>query len=288
MHTTARLATAGLILAAMTAQAGAAGKASGYFRLDKTRSEFSNACAFRLPDPSGATPGITHVVLSDKPLDCDAADRTFDPVEAAKAQVRPQKPAFVTFTVPAGPKVDRIDGGWESTAPEDGFSFGGQGTVAVKVNTAERVTGRYFLDKPSDFFDKTFQFDFTWDTPVLAGSIVRHGAAGRRRRDRRRLPEVRGRASRRAILRPMRATVTAAKAADVPTLRGAEAKKLIELMQIFELKTATVTGGLQRDDAAALNVKGVGYDKLPGDGRVLMQREGGVWKVAKVIMKSPF
>ena len=59
MHTTARLATAGLILAAMTGPADAAGKASGYFRLDKTRSEFSNACAFRLPDPSGATPGVT-------------------------------------------------------------------------------------------------------------------------------------------------------------------------------------------------------------------------------------
>jgi hypothetical protein len=287
MHTTARLATAGLILAALTAQADAAGKASGYFRLDKTRSEFSNACAFRLPDPSGATPGITHVVLSDKPLDCEAADRTFDPVEAAKAQVRPQKPAFVTFTVPAGPKVDRIDGGWESTAPEDGFSFGGQGTVAVKVNTAERVTGRYFLDKPSDFFDKTFQFDFTWDAAVLAGSLS--GTA---------LPAGGGEigaayqkyvaAIAKGDLAAVRATVTAAKAADVPTLRGAEAKKLIELMQIFELKTATVTGGLQRDDAAALNVKGVGYDKLPGDGRVLMRREGGVWKVEKVIMKSPF
>jgi hypothetical protein len=35
-------------------------------------------------------------------------------------------------------------------------------------------------------------------------------------------------------------------------------------------------------------VKGVGFDKLPSDGRVIMQREGGVWKVAKVIMKSPF
>ena len=287
MHTTARLATAGLILAAMTGPADAAGKASGYFRLDKTRSEFSNACAFRLPDPSGATPGVTHVVLSDKPLDCDAADRTFDPVEAAKTQVRAQKPAFVTFTVPAGPKVDRIDGGWESTAPEDGFSFGGQGTVAVKVNTAERVAGRYFLDKPSDFFDKTFQFDFTWDAPVLAGSMSGTAiAAGG--------GEI-GAAYQKYVaaigkgdLAAVRASVSAAKAADLPTLRGAEAKKLIELMQIFELKTATVTGGVQRDDAAALLVKGLGFDKLPGEGRVVMQREGGVWKVAKVIMKSPF
>ncbi|MBL8137049.1 MAG: hypothetical protein JNL48_10555 [Acidobacteria bacterium] len=287
MHTTARLTTAAVLLAATTTATAAPGKASGYFRLDKTRSEFTNGCAFRLPDPSGATAGVTHVILSDKPLDCDAADQTFDPVEAAKAQVKAQKPAFVTFTLPAGSTVDRIDGGWESTAPEDGFSFGGQGKVAIKVNTADRVTGRYFLDKPSDFFDKTFQFDFTWDAPVLAGSMS--GTA---------LPAGGGdvgaayqkyvAAIGKGDLAAIRTTVTAAKAADVPALRGAEAKKLVELMQLFELKTATVTSGVQRGDQAALLVKGVGFDKAPGEGRVIMQREGGAWKVARVIMKSPF
>jgi hypothetical protein len=287
MHTTARLTTAAVLLAATTTATAAPGKASGYFRLDKTRSEFTNGCAFRLPDPSGATAGVTHVILSDKPLDCDAADQTFDPVEAAKAQVKAQKPAFVTFTLPAGQTVDRIDGGWESTAPEDGFSFGGQGKVAIKVNTADRVTGRYFLDKPSDFFDKTFQFDFTWDAPVLAGSMS--GTA---------LPAGGGdvgaayqkyvAAIGKGDLAAIRTTVTAAKAADVPALRGAEAKKLVELMQLFELKTATVTSGVQRGDQAALLVKGVGFDKAPSEGRVIMQREGGAWKVARVIMKSPF
>lgn len=287
MHTTARLTTAALLLAATTTATAAPGKASGYFRLDKTRSEFTHACAFRLPDPSGTTPGLTHVVLSDKPLDCDAADQTFDPVEAAKEHVKPQKPAFVTFTLAPGATVDRIDGGWTSTAPEDGFSFGGQGKVAIKVNTADRVTGRYFLDKPSDFFDKTFQFDFTWDAPVLAGAMSGTPvAAGGGEIGAAYLKYVAAIAK--GDLAAIRTTVTAAKAADMPALRGAEAKKLVELMQIFELKTASVTSGLQRGDQAALNVKGMGFDKLPSDGRVIMQREGGAWKVAKVIMKSPF
>ena len=287
MHTTARLTTAALLLAATTTAAAAPGKASDYFRLDKVRSEFSHACAFRLPDPSGATPGVTHVVLSDKRLDCDAADQSFDPVDAVKAQAAPQKPAFVTFTLAPGATVDRIDGGWTSTAPEDGFSFGGQGKVAIKVNTAERVTGRYFLEKPSDFFDKTFQFDFTWDAPVLAGSMSGTPlAAGG--------GEV-GAAYQKYLaalgkgdLAAIRASVTTAKAADVPALRGAEARKLVELMQLFELKTATVTSGVQRGDQAALLVKGVGFDKSPNDGRIILQREGGVWKVSRVIMKSPF
>jgi hypothetical protein len=287
MTTTARLTTAALLLAATTTATAAPGKASGYFRLDKTRSEFAHACAFRLPDASGAASGVTHVILSDKLLDCDAADQTFDPVEAAKAQVTAQKPAFVTFTLAAGATVDRIDGNWESTAPEDGFSFGGQGKMALKVNSAERVSGRYFLDKPSDFFDKTFQFDFTWDAPVLAGSMS--GTA---------LPAGGGEvgaayqkyvaAIGKGDMAAIRASVTSAKAADVPAVRGAEAKKLVELMQLFELKTATVASGLQRGDQAALIVKGVGFDKAPGDGRVIMQREGGAWKVARVIMKSPF
>ena len=279
-----------MALALMVTAAGvdaAAGKATGYFRLDKNRSTFTSACAFRLPDPSGTLPGITHVLLADKALDCDAADRTFDPVEAAKQQVAGQKPAFVTFTLPAGNAVDRIDGGWNSTDPEDGFSFGGQGTVAIKVNTDQRVVGRYFLDKPSDFFDKTFQFDFTWDAAVLAGSMT--GTP---------IPAGGGEigvayqkylaAIAKGDLNALRATVTAAKAADVPTLKAGDAKKLVALMQAFELKTATISGGVQRDDAAALLVKGVGFDKPPSDARVIMQREGGVWKVAKVIMKSPF
>ena len=287
MTTTQGLLTAGLVALTATVTSAASGKATGYFRLDKVRSTFTSACAFRLPDPSGKSPGITHVLLSDKALDCDAADRTFDPVDAAKKQVEAQKPAFVTFTLPAGTVVDRIDGGWNSTDPEDGFSFGGQGKVAIKANTDQRAQGRYFLDKPSDFFDKTFQFDFTWDTAVLSGAMSgtpipagggEIGAAYRKYL----AAIVKG------DLAAVRASVGAEKAADVPPLKGADAKKLVELMQIFELKTATITGGVQRGDEAALLVTGVGFDKLPSEGRVIMRREGGVWKVAKVMMKSPF
>lgn len=222
MTTRTLLATAMAVMTAASLQA-AAGKATGYFRLDKTRSTFTSACAFRLPDPSGTSPGITHVLLADKALDCDGADRSFDPVEAAKQQVAAQKPAFVTFTLLAGDTVERIDGGWTSTEPEDGFSFGGQGTVAIKVNTNQRVVGRYFLDKPSDFFDKTFQFDFTWDTAVLAGSMTgtpipagggEIGAAYQNYLA----------AIAKGDLNALRATVTAAKAADVPDMKGGDAQ----------------------------------------------------------------
>ena len=125
------LALAALTVAFTTPAWAASGTAKGYFRLHQTRSTFTSACAFRVPDPSGDAAGVTHVVLSDKPLDCEAADRTFDPVDAAKAQVKAQKPAFVTFTLPTGGKVERIEGGWESTAPEGSGTRNAQAEVNV-------------------------------------------------------------------------------------------------------------------------------------------------------------
>lgn len=280
--------TVAALTLAFAAPAGAApGTAKGYFRLHQTRSTFSSACAFLVPDPSVEGPGMTHVVLSDQPIDCDAADRSFDPVEAAKAQVAAKKPAFAIFTLPtAAAKVDRIDGNWTSTEPEDGFSFGGQGTIAVAVNTKARVQGRYFMPAAEKFFDKTFQFDFTWDAPVLAGSTTATA-----------LPAGGGpigavyqkylTALGRGDVVAMRGMVTADRA-DEFNVKGAEAKELVKIMQLFQLKTATVVSGAERGDSAVLYVKGVGFDKLPNTGRVLLQREGGAWKVLKVTVKSPF
>jgi len=280
------LAAAALTLTFAAPAWAAPGTAKGYFRLHQTRSTFSSACAFLLPDPGGEAAGMTHVVLSDKPLDCEAADRSFDPVEAVKAQVKAQRPAMVTFAVPtAAAKVERLSGNWTSTDPEDGFSFGGQGTVAVAVNTRARVQGRYFMPAAEKFFDKTFQFDFAWDAPVLAGFSTATP-----------LPADGGpvgavyqkylTALGRGDVAAMRAVVTAERGADM-NVKGAEAKELLKFLQLFELKTATVVTGAERGDSAVLYVKGVGFDTSPNTGRVLLQREGGAWKVVKVIMKSP-
>lgn len=283
MQKLATVAVAGLVIAA-AAGVQAAGKASGYFRLDKTRSTFTNACAFKLPDPSG-TSSTTYVVLSDVPLDCEAADKTFDPVEAVKAAAEAKKPAMVTISFPSGGAVERIDSGsWTSTEPSDGFSFGGQGTVTITSNTDTLAKGRYALAKPEPFFDKTFQFDFTWDAPVLSGAMIgtpvpkdggEIGAGYRRYLA----------AIAKGDLTAIRATVTGERAESMPTAKGKEAQQLVKLMQSMELKTATITGGVQRGDDAALLVKGTDGDKLPMEGRVIMRRDAGTWKVLRVMVK---
>lgn len=53
------------------------------------------------------------------------------------------------------------------------------------------------------------------------------------------------------------------------------------LMRSFELKAATITGGLQRGDDAALFVAGTDFDGAAKKGRVIMRREGGSWRVLK-------
>jgi len=286
MQKRAMAAVAGLVLAT-GAGLDAAGKASGYFRLDKNKTSFAHACAFRIPDAVGTT-ATTHVVLASVPLDCEAADRTFDPVEAVKAATEASKPAMVTLSFASNGKVDRIDSGsWTSAEPEDGFSFGGQGTVTMKSNTDTLTQGRFALDKPEAFFDKTFQFDLTWDTPVLAGSMsgtpVAKGGGVIGDGYRRYLAAIA-----KGDLAGVRATTTGEKAENLPDVKGSEAQRFIKLMQAFELKTASVNGGVQRGDDAVLLVQGTDFDKTPMQGRVVMRKDGVAWKVVKVSLQPNF
>lgn len=284
MHRMTAMATvAGLVIGA-GAGVHAAGKASGYFRMDKLRTTFAHACAFRVLDPASPS-GTTHVVLSSVPLDCEAADRSFSPVEALKAAAEAKKPALVTLSFPAGGAVTRIEhGSWESADPVDSFSFGGQGTVTMQANTETVTTGRYAVAKPESFFDKTFQFDFSWDTPVLSGSMAgtpvkgdggEIGAAYRRYLA----------AVAKGDLAAVRANATTERAGSIPDVKGSEAQRFAKLMQAFELKTATIIGGVQRGDDAVLLVQGLDFDKMAMHGRVVMRRDAGTWKVVKVSLQ---
>lgn len=284
MHRMAVAFTFTALVFAAGAEAQAAGKASGYFRMDKLRTTFTHACAFRVLDPASPS-GTTHVVLSSVPLDCDAADRTFDPVQAVKAAAEAKKPALVSLSFPAGGAVTRIENGsWESADPVDTFSFGGQGTITMQANTDTSTKGRYALEKPEAFFDKTFQFDLSWDAPVLSGSMsgtpVKGDGGEIGAGYRKYLAAVA-----KGDLDSVRANATGERAESVPDVKGREAERFVKLMQAFELKTVTVIGGVQRGDDAVLLVQGLDFDKMAMHGRVVMRRDGGTWKVVKVSLQ---
>lgn len=259
-----------LILAALPVAAADTG--SGHFRMDKTRSTFASACAFRNFDPEKRGATRTSVVLASVPLDCAALDRGFDPVRAAEEQVAEAKGASASLHVAADGA--RIEGSWSSAEPYDSFGFGGQGEIALAENSETRIEGRYFTPQPDKFFDKTYEFDFKFACDVLAGSVT--GKA---------LPAGGGEAGK-AFLAYVKAMNKKDRAAARKLVTAAQAEMsfddadLFDLKLAFTLKEATVAGGLEKAGAASLDVDGKSQDGDKMRGRVTMVQEGGSWKLA--------
>jgi len=245
---------------------------SGQFRMDKIKSTFKSACAFRNFDPETRGATRTSVVLASVPLDCAALDQGFDPVRGAEELVAAAKGASASLHV----AVDgtRIDGSWSSAEPFDSFGFGGQGEIALAKNTETRIEGRYFTPKPDKFFDKTYEFDFKFACDVLAGSVT--GKA---------LPAGGGEAGK-AFLAYVKAMNKKDRAAAKKLVTAAQADlafddaDLFDLKLAFTLKEATVVGGLEKAGAVSLDVDGKGQDGDKMRGRVTMIQEGGSWKLA--------
>jgi len=277
MRAFATLLSVTVAVSAMASTPPQSGTASGSFRLHNTTTTFVAACAYRVPDDT--TPGaqVTEVLLATIPLDCAAANASFDPVDTLKQQISGRKPAFVTVTV--GKNTERLDGGWESAEPYDTFGFGGQGTPKVTVNTETRTEGRYASGGPQTFFDKTFEFDFSWAADVLGGALTgtslpadggEPGAAYRK--------YVAALAA--GKIPPIRALLTKAEGASLLGDNDKDAAAMLKFVKKVELKTATIDGGLLRDDTAALNVSGTNWDGDTMRGRVIMRKEDGAWKVS--------
>lgn len=259
-----------LFLSALPALAASTG--SGHFRLDKTKSTFKSACAFRNFDPETRGAVRTSVVLASVPLDCAALDKGFDPVRAAEEFVANAKGASASLHLAADGK--RIDGGWSSAEPFDSFGFGGQGEIALAKNSETRVEGRYHTPEPGAFFDKTYDFDFKFACDVLAGAVT-----GKT------LPAGGGEAGK-AYQAYLKAVAKKDRAAAKKLVAQAKADEsydsadLFDLTRAFTLKEATVLGGLEKADAASLDVEGKAQDGDKMRGRVTLVREAGAWKLA--------
>lgn len=262
----------------------AADSGSGYFRMDKVTSKLTSACAFRVPHPEKAGEVRTTLVFASGPIDCAAADLTFDPVGAIASQAEAAKGAYVTLT--AGDDTNDADGNWTQTEPYDSMGFGGQGELTHKVRTDARLEGTYSSKGSQSFFDKSFQFELTWAVDVRSGALTGDP-----------LPPDGGEPG-----KAYRAYVAAVGKNDLKALAAllaagddtddfsdaAGAKAVFEMFKKFELKDARITGGLVRGDRAALNVEGTSHDNDKMRGRVLLVRDGGAWKVGKRLLRVVF
>lgn len=269
-------ATGAAVLAAATL--GAASSGSGTFRFDKVTTKFAAACGFRIPDPLEAGKFETAVFLTEAPIDCAKADAGFDPVAGAKAQLTKSHAWFLFRLTAAG---DRADGEWSSPKNDDGspFGVGGQGKLALTTNTTTRVEGRWNTPKPEAFFKQTFEFDVRFAVDVLSGAIT--GTA---------LPKGGGEPG-----KVFQAYTKAVGASDKKTLQSVmttaafeEKAPMLSVSKDFDLKTATIAGGLQKGDLAVLEVEGVSHDNSKMRGRAHLVREAGAWKVREVALRMIF
>lgn len=272
MTTRRSLVLATLIL--IPGLAAAATTGTGVFRLDKTKSTFTSACAYRVANPEA--PGSTQVavVLASKPLDCAAFNAGFTPVEDAEKAIESQKGAIAVLTL--SPGGDSVNGSWHSWEPFDTFGFGGQGELKLTKNTATRVEGRHSTKEPSAFFDKTFEFDFKFAADVLDGAVA--GTA---------LPKGGGEPGA-AYQAYLKALAKNDKLASAKKLVLPEYASTLEWTHEMEFKDATISGGLMKGNRAALDVSGKSFDGDKTQGRVYLLNEGGTWKVADKAVRVVF
>ena len=65
--------------------------------------------------------------------------------------------------------------------PLESFNTSGYGKLELASKDAKRLAGTWILAEPEDFFDKTYQFDLTFDAEVIATAVVETGRQDRNR-----------------------------------------------------------------------------------------------------------
>lgn len=267
-----------ITVAVLAAPALGAEKVGGTFRFAKAKATFTHGCAFRVAVETRPGEQTTTVFLADRPVDCAAAGAGFHPEAVLQAQVK-GKGSFVQVTFKADESPYK--GEFSTPSVDDGYPFGfsGQGSQTIAVDTPTRIEGRVFTTRPESFFKDTYEFDFTFALDVSGAAVT--GT---------RLPAGGG-----APGAALQAFVAAAARDDEAALRKVmtaddAAAYLLTRAALKELtpKQATVLGGLQKGDLAALDVTAVSHDGSKLAGRVLLVKDAGGWKVSDRLLRVTF
>lgn len=270
-----RLALAVAVVAGLAAPpAHAASTASGSFRYDKLTMEVSNAYAFR--EEQNDAPGSfkTFVYLTSRPVDGQAAANAFDPGTAIDAEIDDQPAGYVRLCFNADYSECGIYFSHEE--PSESFNTSGYGKLELASKDAKHVAGSWILAEPEDFFDKTYQFDLSFDAGVIAPTP---GTA---------LPADGGEPG-----KAYQAWLAAIAKGDFAALRvmlgdsgswqfpeddEKSAKENLKYLRDGKPVGVKILKGEQRGDQAILMVEGVDRDDLTLRGRVLMVKGEGGWR----------
>ena len=149
-----------LLFAALTANA--ADRGSGHFRKGEVRLEVKHVVAVISEEDVGRD--RTYVYLSDIPLDAARLAAAFRSSSAAEEQLGDGSAGYVRICIDG----DGSECGLYFSHNKPSASFNSAGYGEFKRASAEpgRVSGRWALTEPGDFFGETYDFDLTFDAAI--------------------------------------------------------------------------------------------------------------------------
>lgn len=253
----------------------------GTFTWNKSRLPMIEAYAYQKPDTFDAKKKVTVVVLTTVKLDRKEIDGALDRESAIDEQVRIAKGSAVQFTIGADGSLGSVNAQLRLEGRLQSFSTSGSGKADLKVNTAERITGRVQSGGVRSFSDDKYAYDFTVDIPVTPepppGTPLPAGGGDAGKAYVAFIAAVqKGDADAIARYWPKEKA-----AAMLAAKKEPDFKETLEMLKTFSAKTVTVKGGTLRAEVADLDVVGKDADGNVMDGKVRMAKDGTSWRVVK-------
>lgn len=265
------LGLAGLLGFASVAQAQSV---EGHFRFKENRGEYAGGVAVRWADPDNPGQSLVGVVLSNQTLDASRGAGASNPLDAI-TQGLDWDQGYLQLKLSGSDAELKFDHVYFMPGS---FNTSGNGEEQVRVENG-RVIGSWKLP-PQDFFDDTYEADIRFDLPLVElkdpGQPLPAGGGDPGRAYTAYIAAVA-----KGDVEGIKAAITEGNSWRFSWLEDDNAKaRALEDEALHKPVRVTIGGGWVEGDRAMLKVEGPGRFGGSYAGRVMMEREGGAWKVA--------
>jgi hypothetical protein len=277
--------TALLLSLLIAVPAGAAGTASGTLTINGKTAKMTHAYAARRPDPFDKSKQATYIILADQEVPIAAL---FDMGEMMMYDDKHHLNAIEITVTDENKQVISVGINSPNLTGMGHFSGVGKQKLDLTAMDAKHVAGRFYLEKPDDFFKNTYIYDVKFNAPFSAAPKE----AGPEALKGTQLPPGGGDPGKAYMaytkvlaagdLKALRKALAADRA---KSLDDPDFKKMFPMIQAMQAKNIKVTGGAVDGDTATLLATGKDGDAT-SHGTITMVREGGAWKMSKESWKT--
>ena len=255
----------------------------GHFRSGEVRLVTTHVIAVRRDEDVDPANARTMVYLSDVPLDANKIAAAFSGSQEAESELPEGAAGYVRVCIDG----DGSECGlyFSHNQPSGSFNSSGSGDFKLTVNDGKRIAGRWTQATPKEFFGETYDYDLPFDAAVVVPPGTPLPADGGE-------PAQAYRRWLAALVKGEVVTLRVLAAEDADNawqLRSDDANEVKSALKDLRDGTpvsATILRGRSDGDSAVLWVKGADRDEIQRQGRVLMRREGGVWKFAEASLED--